>query len=183
MQISITSSKKSFLGYLLQVLADRKRLIITSVGFSPGNKDQKYTIIDAMKYYYEKVAPKLPHNPGKFALIDILADSAFDYWWVYESARKYGMNPYISLRKKPSIKNMFDTDKFTMINDSQLKCPAGHTMKRSENPDREGVYTYYGGKNCDACPLKGKCTTGKKGRTVQLNPEYKTYRQLLLKLA
>jgi len=174
-----TSNKKTFTGYLDGVMTDDLHQVVLSVKIYPGNKRQSDTVIDAMEYYAQNIAPRISsvENP------EIVMDSAFDYPEVYEASGKFGLNAVTSLRKRPSKKEKYDTDYFKMDENELLRCPANRIMLRSGKPDDKGRYAYRGGKMCKNCHLQKSCTASNKGRTVLLNPAAKLNRQRQLKKA
>ncbi len=182
-----TSSHKTFTGHMVGISTNDFRQVVTSVELFPGNVVQSGTVLKAMEYYRRKIAPLLESSdndgekPGK--LPRLVMDSAFDYPEVYETAELCGLNPIISLRKRPSKKKRYDSDRFEMDEDGQLRCPAGHIMTRPREADDYGRYEYRGGKLCKNCPLRAECTTAKNGRTVTLNPGSKLQRQVQLEKA
>jgi IS5 family transposase len=66
---------------------------------------------------------------------------------------------------KPAVDGGFTIDEFTHDPDAgTLTCPAGVT-RRITNA-RKAVF----GRACADCPLRSRCTTAKKGRTIELHP-------------
>lgn len=59
----------------------------------------------------------------------------------------------------------FDRDDFVVDHDAgTVTCPAGHTVKIT--PRLNAVF----GRRCHDCSLRGRCTTAKAGRTIDLTP-------------
>ena len=66
---------------------------------------------------------------------------------------------------KPAVEGGFTIDDFTHAPTAgTLTCPAGVT--RRITPARKAVF----GIACAECPLRSRCTTAKKGRTIELHP-------------
>ena len=172
-----TSTHKNFTGYMNGILTDSKHQVVVSAALYPGNVCQKDTVVDAMRFYCRNVVPMLERLGKVLKNPEIVMDSAFDYTEVYETATECGLNAITSLRKRPSKKDIYDTDCFKMDETGQLTCPNGKPMLRSKKADDEDRYKYYGGAMCKNCPLRANCTKSKKGRTVELNPEAKLQRQ------
>lgn len=172
-----TSTHKNFTGYMNGVLTDDKHQVVVSVAIYPGNVCQKDTAVDAMRFYAKNVVPMLKGTGKEFTNPEIVMDSAFDYSEVYKTAKEWGLNAITSLRKRPSKKDLYDTDYFKMDETGQLRCPTGNTMSRSQKTDSQGRYSYCGGAMCRDCSVRKNCTKSKKGRTVLLNPALKLQRQ------
>ncbi len=159
------------------VLTDDAHQVVVSVELYPGNVCQRDTAVDAMRLYAQNVTPMMERAGKTVEIPEVVLDSAFDYADVYKSAEECGLNAITSLRKRPSKKDIYDTDHFKMDETGQLRCPTGKTMSHSKKTDSAGRYKYYGGAMCQACPVRGNCTKSKKGRTVELNPAVKLQRQ------
>jgi hypothetical protein len=66
---------------------------------------------------------------------------------------------------KPAVEGGFTIDDFTHdCAAGTLTCPAG--VSRQVTKSRKAVF----GIACRECPLRSRCTTAKKGRTVELHP-------------
>ena len=67
-------------------------------------------------------------------------------------------------------KSLFAFDEKTLT----YRCPAGQIMIKIDSCSGEGKtrkYDLYGGVDCSNCPMLGKCTKAKKGRTIKRYPE------------
>jgi hypothetical protein len=72
-------------------------------------------------------------------------------------------------------KGIFREDQFHYDSTSDTyTCPAGKTLKRAKNPDRQ-YWVYRGNrKMCADCPLRSQCTRSKHWRTIKRHIHYET---------
>jgi hypothetical protein len=67
----------------------------------------------------------------------------------------------------------FGAGQFDLGPDRVMTCPAGTKM---EGPFRDGDKLRYHGVGCDVCPLKPRCTRGKR-RILTMKPQYQALQQ------
>jgi len=99
---------------------------------------------------------------GEEAGLEAYADSAYGSGETRAALRKQGHDPVIKpIPLRGAIPGGFDRDDFVVDHhDRTVTCPAGHTV--SIRPS--GAATF--GVRCGGCPLRARCTTAKKGKTV-----------------
>ena len=68
---------------------------------------------------------------------------------------------------RPAVESGYTIDDFEIDEKScTVICPAGVTVKLS--PTRTASFA----KHCSSCPLRYRCTSSKKGRTIELHPNH-----------
>ena len=94
----------------------------------------------------------------------VLADSAYASGDALESFTDAGWDTAIKpIERRPRIAGGFTRDDFGIDTDTQtVTCPAGHTRAVTSGAARFG-------KLCATCPLKDRCTTSPRGRTVTVD--------------
>ncbi len=105
--------------------------------------------------------------------LEVLGDSAYgtgDMRAALDHAEHTGVIKPPPLR--PAVPDGFSIDDFEVNEDAgEVTCPAGNT--RPITPKRSVVF----GKLCAGCPLRERCTTSKKGRSLQLHPHHARLRK------
>jgi IS5 family transposase len=112
------------------------------------------------------VAPTLvASEPGP---VDVLADSAYGSGDARAALSDAGHRTVIKpIPLRPAVPGGFSTDDFDVDRDAGLvTCPAGH--QRQITPGGVAVF----GALCRDCPLSGRCTTSRDGRTFKVNPRH-----------
>ena len=94
----------------------------------------------------------------------VLADSAYASGEALEAFTDAGWDTAIKpIERRPPIAGGFTRDDFDIDTDAQtVTCPAGHTR-----PVTSGAARF--GKLCAACPLRARCTTSERGRSVTVD--------------
>jgi transposase len=80
-----------------------------------------------------------------------------------------GIRAYVSLTDFEHRSDFYGRDAFIYDADrDQYCCPQGHRLPLARSKRTEGVVVYRGDPAiCNACPVKAKCTTSDRGRTIQ----------------
>ncbi len=94
----------------------------------------------------------------------VLADSAYASGEALESFTDAGWDTAIKpIERRPPIAGGFTREDFGIDTDAQtVTCPAGHTR-----PVTSGAARF--GRLCDGCPLRARCTTSQRGRSVAVD--------------
>ena len=97
----------------------------------------------------------------------VLADSAYASGEALEEFAAAGYDTAIKpIDPKPRIAGGLTRDDFAIDADAQtVTCPAGHTR-----PVRSGAARF--GKLCAGCPLRARCTTAERGRSVTVDEHH-----------
>jgi IS5 family transposase len=136
-------------GYKAHIAIEPDTGLVTGCVLTPGNVTDN------------AAAPGLlaDEEPG----LEIYADSAYGSGDTRAALRAAGHDPVIKpipLRNDPA---MFNRDDFVIDHRARTAtCPAGHTVAFTDS----GHAGFAG--RCHTCPLRGRCTTAKRGKTIKL---------------
>lgn len=100
------------------------------------------------------------------ARVEVLGDSAYATGDMLHTLDGKQWTPLVKpWPLRPAVEGGFTIDDFTHDpGTGTLTCPAGHA--RVITKSRKAVF----GIVCSTCPLRSRCTTAKKGRTIELHP-------------
>ena len=100
------------------------------------------------------------------ARVEVLGDSAYATGDMLHTLDGKHWTPLVKpWPLRPAVEGGFTIDDFTHDpGTGTLTCPAGHA--RVITKSRKAVF----GIVCSTCPLRSRCTTAKKGRTIELHP-------------
>ncbi len=100
------------------------------------------------------------------ASVEVLGDSAYATGDMLHTLDDQQWTPLVKpWPLRPAVEGGFTIDDFTHDpGTGTLTCPAGHA--RVITKSRKAVF----GTVCSECPLRTRCTTAKKGRTIELHP-------------
>jgi hypothetical protein len=103
---------------------------------------------------------------GRVSGIEVLGDSAYGSGDALADLHKSGHTPVIKpMPLRPAVEGGFTLDDFTVDEDAAtVTCPNG--LRRTITKTRHVTF----GAACAGCPLRARCTTSKKGRTLQIHP-------------
>jgi hypothetical protein len=182
-RIGCVKRKEAFCGYLSGIMIDGKYKIIGAAHLEPGNIFQANALIESnvTKQYTSNAG----QAPKKAAL-----DSAFGYPHVVLHLREDwpGTDIFVEPRSPPPLQpkqlRVFQSDKFTLLDDDTLLCPNTDLpdelrQMRIQSRRKDGTLEY-AGRGCDDCALRSRCTTKAKGpRVVKCHPEKRRLRQAM----
>ena len=99
---------------------------------------------------------------------EIVADSAYASGAALETFDDLGHTPVVKpIVRKPHIEDGFHRDDFDIDTGRRtVTCPAGHTVRI-----RPGGTAPFA-KRCRGCPLRARCTTSKRGRTITVDQHH-----------
>ena len=105
---------------------------------------------------------------GEAAGAEIVADSAYASGPLLETFENRSHTTVIKpLPDRPRIKDGYSRDDFCIDTEARtVTCPAGHTT-----PIRPGGVARFA-KRCRGCPLRARCTTAQRGRTVRVDEHH-----------
>ena len=137
-------------GYKAHVATEPVTGLVTAVSLTPANTPDA----DAID---ELVAEEPP--------TEIVADSAYASGAALETFDDLNHTPVVKpVVRKPRIKDGFHRDDFEIDTKTRtVTCPAGHTARI-----RPGGTAPFA-KRCNSCPLRARCTTSERGRTITVD--------------
>jgi transposase-like protein DUF772/DDE family transposase len=99
--------------------------------------------------------------------VEVLADSAYGTGDALAALEEAGHTPVIKpWPLRPAVEGGFDLDDFTVNDDDTVTCPNGLTRPITS----KGSATF--GVACRDCPLRERCTTAERGRSVVIGPHH-----------
>lgn len=137
-------------GYKAHVAVEPETGLVTRAALTPANAPDGPTGVGLLE----------GEEPG----LEVLADSAYGSGEVRAALRASRHCQAIKpMPLTPAISGGFDRDDFVVDHDARVAtCPAGHTARISA----KGTATF--GARCRSCPLAGRCTTRRGGRTLKV---------------
>ena len=141
-------------GYKAHVATEPETGLVTAAVLTAANTPDADSIADLVAE-----AP-----PGA----EIVADSAYASGSALETFDDLGHTPVVKpIVRKPHIEDGFHRDDFDIDTGGRtVTCPAGHTTRI-----RPGGTAPFA-KRCNGCPLRARCTTSKRGRTIKVDKHH-----------
>lgn len=137
-------------GYKAHVAVEPDTGLVTDCALTPGDVSDGGAGVSLLK----------DEEPG----LEVYADSAYGSGHTRAELRSAGHDTVIKpVPLRHAIPDGFSRDDFVIDHHARTAtCPAGHTVTITPS----GVATF--GARCGGCPLRGRCTTAKKGKTLVL---------------
>lgn len=139
--------------------------VITSTEVTSGEVDDSHRLKSLMDTHHE--------NTGVKAEI-VVADSKYGTAENFLACHDRGVKAHMPDLKGTQIKNGLRGGKYAdghFAYDAKAgvyTCPAGKTLRRCGSPMEDDTVKYGAlRRDCQACDLRGQCTTGKNGRTLR----------------
>ena len=141
-------------GYKAHVATEPETGLVTAAVLTAANTPDADSIADLVA----------DQPPGA----EIVADSAYASGSALETFDKLGHTPVTKpIVRKPHIKDGFHRDDFDIDTRGRtVTCPAGHTARI-----RPGGTAPFA-KRCNGCPLRARCTTSERGRTITVDKHH-----------
>ena len=141
-------------GYKAHIAAEPETGLITAVALTPANTP------DA-----EPVAGLVAQEPPG---THIIADSAYASGSALETFDDLGHTPIVKpIVRKPHIRYGYHRDDFGIDTKGRtVTCPAGHTARI--RPGGTAPFAKW----CTGCPLRTRCTTSERGRTIKVDQHH-----------
>ena len=141
-------------GYKAHIAVEPDTGLITGCALTPGNTHDGVPVTDLL------AAEDKP--------VQVLADSAYGAAATRNTLTDAGHTTVIKpIPLRSAVPGGFTIDDFTIDTTAgTVTCPAGKTVTIS----RTGKACFYA--RCDGCPLKARCTTSTRGRTVNVHPHH-----------
>jgi IS5 family transposase len=139
-------------GYKAHIAIEPETGLVTAAALTPANAPDGKTGVTLLA----------GEEPG----LQVLGDGAYGSGETLAALGQSKHHRAIKPWPMPTaIPGGFDRDDFVVDTlAGTVTCPAGHTV--TITPSRAAVF----GVRCRACPLKERCTTSKRGRTLRLHP-------------
>jgi hypothetical protein len=143
-------------GYKAHIAVEPETGVVTACALTPGDAADGEMAMDL-----------LAHEDDDSEL-EILADSAYGSGEVRRALSDAGHRQTIKpIPLQRSIEDGFTIDDFDIDLDAgTVRCPAGHTVNMTRT--RKAVF----GARCKSCPLRDRCTTAHRGRTLSVHPHH-----------
>ena len=157
------SSSKRVDGYKAHVLTDHDSELILGVSVTPANDPDG-----------PEAAPLVAAARGRgVPVAEVLGDTAYGDGDTRVAVEAAGAKITAKTQPPPSTGRFVKTD-FTIDPDTpSATCPAGHvathTTTSRDHKGRKLTALHFGAEICGACPLRERCTTNPKGRSITLN--------------
>jgi IS5 family transposase len=138
-------------GYKAHVAVEPETGLITAASLTPANAADGPTGVGLLA----------GEEPG----LQVLADSAYGSGEVRAALRRARHHQAIkAIPLRPAVPGGFDRDDFIIDHAARTaRCPAGHTVAITTSGNATFQRRCNGG-----CPLRDRCTTAKKGRTLRI---------------
>ena len=138
-------------GYKAHIATEPETGLVTAATLTPANTPDA----DAVP---ELVA-------AEAAGTEIVADSAYASGATLETFNKLDHTPLVKpIVRKPHIEGGYHRDDFKVdTSRRKVTCPAGHTTRI--RPGGTAPFS----KRCNGCPLRARCTTSARGRTIAVD--------------
>ena len=156
-------------GYRAHVAAEPGTGIITGEQLTRAAGEENSDAAAAGRLVAAEAGQDPPAAPGSSAADDApcwYGDTAYGTGELREAIDAAGHQAVIKPKPlQPAVPGGLTRDDFTVDEQAgTVTCPAGVT--RTITPRRHAIF----GAACAACPLRGRCTTSKAGRTLALHP-------------
>ena len=141
-------------GYKAHVATEPETGLVTAAVLTAANTPDADSIADL-------VADEPPEA-------EIVADSAYASGSALETFDDLGHTPVVKpIVRKPHIRDGFHRDDFEVDTGGRtVTCPAGHTARI--RPGGTAPFS----KRCNGCPLRARCTTSQRGRTITVDEHH-----------
>jgi transposase len=161
------TAARGFDGYKGHIAIDAESEIITATEVTAGNAGDA-TAADAL--LADILTPSQATEAGQ---AEVYGDASYGTATLVEKLEQTGIEPNVKVQLPSARAGMFSQDDFKIdIQAGDVECPAGVRVKLRMLKD--GSRTADFDANCTECPLRGRCTNSKSGRTIKLHPKHET---------
>jgi len=152
------SANRRFDGYKTHASIDPDSELVDEVVVTPANAPDRDAVDDLL-------APSAEEDDKP----EVVGDSAYAGAETRDKAKQAG---YKIRAKVPPVRNRggrFSKDRFVIdLDDNTVVCPAGQRVAIVALRRGGGRASF--GAHCDTCPLRQRCTSARKGRSVTIHP-------------
>ncbi len=165
--------KKPFVGYKEQIATDVAHEIITAAQVTPANVDDTEP--------FETLVEQHLNNTGAGPM-GVVADSGYSSGENRRKVKDTEATDYIAVpTPKGHKQGLFSASDFTPEFDDEgnavrVRCPRGEVAEGGKWDDKTQGWDFYFTKaQCADCPLRGRCSKAKQGRTVFISRYYREH--------
>ena len=162
-------------GYTAHLVVEPDTGIITDTTLTPAAGPQHSDASVGVELLLDEQAGPLDQagsdeQTGPRVEWEVLADSAYGTGQALAALQQAGHTPIIKpWPLRPAVEGGFTLDQFTVVEPTadqpgSVTCPNGVTRQLTRT--RNAVF----GTACRDCPLRARCTTSRRGRTLRLHP-------------
>jgi hypothetical protein len=116
---------------------------------------------------------KVAAQEGKGGPIEIYGDSSYGTANIVERIEAAGAEANVKVQAPSAPSGHFGKDDFDIdLSANTVRCPAGLVVQIRAKPDGGGLASF--GVACAGCAMRARCTDGKEGRGIRINPKEAT---------
>jgi transposase len=161
-RIARKPGKLTNLYYMTHYSIDSKAKIITDVLSTHADKSDSDTLLEIVKRTEKRL------NKNGLKIKTVAADKNYCSGKNLRELEEKGIEPFIPTQKHPNTTGGMDKSSFVYDKQKDVyMCPTGNILKYCYTTKREAKVYAVKEKECLSCPMREKCTPGKKIRRVQ----------------
>ncbi len=161
-RIARKPGKLTNLYYMTHYSIDSKAKIITDVLSTHADKSDSDTLLEIVKRTEERL------NKNGLKIKTVAADKNYCSGKNLRELEEKGIEPFIPTQKHPNTTGGMDKSSFVYDKQKDVyMCPTSNILKYCYTTKREAKVYAVKEKECLSCPMREKCTPGKKIRRVQ----------------
>ena len=152
------SRRDRYDGYKLHVSTDIDSDLITAIRATTATTHDA-TVLDTL----------IDADPVPVA--EVIADTHYGSGETRRTLGEAGIDLVAPAPPSSALKGLFSKDDFVIdLELGTITCPAGHVATIGVRPPRQRIQVQFTAEVCASCPLRQRCTTRQRGRTIELNP-------------
>lgn len=167
------TTARGFDGYKGHIAIDPDSEIITATTVTAGNVSDG----DVAEELTRDVLVAAPPGPQSEAMApaEIYGDASYGTAKFVEAIESAGAEANVKVQQPSAPAGKFAKDAFDVdLTNNTVRCPAGALVVIRPSIHSDGLRIANFGVQCDSCPLRGRCTDGKEGRTIRIHPREAT---------
>ena len=176
-RIARKPGKLTDLYYMTHYSVDSKSNVITNVLTKHADQSDSDTLIEVVERTQDRLAKE------GLEIRSVAADKNYCSGKNLRALEEKGIEPFIPTQKHPNTTGTIDKSEFVYDRQEDVYiCPKGKDLEYRYTTHREAkVYTAKK-KECQSCPLRDKCTSGKNQRRIQHSIYIDEYERLDLRI-
>lgn len=176
-RIARKPGKLTDLYYMTHYSVDNKSNIITDVLTKHADQSDSDTLIEVVERAQDRLAKE------GLEIKSVGADKNYCSGKNLRALEGKGIEPFIPTQKHPNTTGTIDKSKFVYDRQKDVYiCPRGKDLEYRYTTKREAKVYAGNKKECQSCPMRDKCTSGKKQRLVQHSIYIDEYERLDLRI-